>query len=653
MYQRLSYIDIELRGSSPLTTLDDDEQVPASATQAPTSGVVASAAEREITSPSNGGFQEAEHEKVAGAAKRDIEHEKEAGAAERDIEHKKVAGAAERDLDLEPSRAGAVERDREHKKVAGATRREITSPSNTGGVQEAEQNRSVSSSPNASVQEAECKSPPNQNKLLERAQEVVAQLDIATGFRSQDSRMQRESTAFPPLGSNIDAENRGMYSAWKATRSREPNEPPRVGHPSSHATPIPSKVGPTGNLLPRMISVSPMPTTQENPAVDTHQDNFECESLKELNEMADAKSIPLLKITDEGDQSSGALVESGPTKRKRLNDHDGRTDAEGSREAPSKQKKGRKKPIVSKKKDEKFEGQGNEPGPGGHDGEQAEDERPKKKRKASTTIKAPQEDSEDSENDDEERKDKNEPKGETERMRDERRASLPKFIEKAKNQIRQWRLAPDGDGIPLETRKLMRKVADYAPECASVCPAMTWHILSTGPGNTRCLKHAAARPKLVPLTEEEEEEKKKVKEPPFEDRLLSCGCHARNAMWEFYLFKTGQITVAENGEEIIVGWKYLRMDLRMRDLVFEQVAAETCWDLDDIWRYKANAAGKFTVQRSRIERTQAHINRLTRKLEDLKKEKAEEEAEKYVAGPAGVEGPLDAGYRSSSQLSSA
>jgi hypothetical protein len=110
-----------------------------------------------------------------------------------------------------------------------------------------------------------------------------------------------------------------MYIAWKATRLGESIESPRAGHPSgSNEAPIASKVRPTGSLLPRMRSVSPMPTIQDNPVIDMYQDNVECESLKELNEMADAKKIPLLKISDEGNQpSEGALVNSGTTKRKR------------------------------------------------------------------------------------------------------------------------------------------------------------------------------------------------------------------------------------------------------------------------------------------------------------------------------------------------
>jgi hypothetical protein len=192
----------------------------------------------------------------------------------------------------------------------------------------------------------------------------------------------------------------------------------------------------------------------------------------------------------------------------------------------------------------------------------------------------------------------------------------------------------------------MRNVADFVPECASICPELTYHILTTGPGNTRCLKHSITRPKITAV--KEDGGKDKEDDTAIQDRILDCGCLAKNAMWEFYMFKTGRI---QDGESV-VGWDRLRMDPRMRDLVFEQVAEETCWDLDDIWRYEKNPAGNFTVARSRIPRTQNQINRLIRKLEGLIREKEEEKAEKYVPGPCSIEGPLDAGYKSPSSLSS-
>jgi hypothetical protein len=179
--------------------------------------------------------------------------------------------------------------------------------------------------------------------------------------------------------------------------------------------------------------------------------------------------------------------------------------------------------------------------------------------------------------------------------------------------------------IAWDTRKLMRNVASYVPECGSICAELTYHILSTGPGNTRCLKHAFSRPKRMKVPA-------KNADRPVEDRMLNCGCEAKNALYEFYFYKTGQVIYKKNGEDTSANWSHLQMPVVLRELVFEQVADETCWSLDDIWRYKKGDSGRYNVLVSRVVRIQDHINRLTLKLDGIKEEK-KQEAETYSPRP--------------------
>ncbi|KAF9029759.1 hypothetical protein BDP27DRAFT_1375448 [Rhodocollybia butyracea] len=485
--------------------------------------------------------------------------------------------------------------------------------------------------------------------VAERAQQAMADFDKAIGIQVNGSYMEgREPPVLPlmrrptellqvhrPRPSNEMSEN--TASPAPSVIPAPPNETQHPAHEKDPASPAPrptaglqsfrctnpptTKTQPLQPLAHESVRASPpneipLPSHEEvlaSPKIGPSQ------SLRELSKLAEAKGTHLLTITDESDQHPKEKL--GTSKRKRSND-----DAKkGEKQAPSQKSiKGKKAMAEVTKADP--EGQ-----------EQVEEEQPKKKRKTATgtgesrkritTANEPTVYSvvdNDGEGDKTEITDDEESEGEgqsakqkeTERVRDERRAALPEIIEKGRKQIREWRMNP-ATPIPGDTRKLMRNVANYLPECASICAELTYQILSTGPGNARCLKHAFARPKIIAVPE-------KNADRAVEDRIPG-KLHTR---------KTARIPSEleppTNGPVI-------------RELVFEEVVDETCWSLDDIWRYRMGDKGKYNVPVSRVVRIQAHIDRLTRKLDEIKEEKARQEAEMHSPGPSAAEGEMDAG----------
>ncbi|KAF9059450.1 hypothetical protein BDP27DRAFT_1431366 [Rhodocollybia butyracea] len=501
----------------------------------------------------------------------------------------------------------------------------------------------------------------------------MADFDKAIGIQVNGSYMEGERATSSSFGMSLSVKDKGIPSNEMSENTASPapsvipappNETQHPAHEKDPASPAPSGTpvvpmhepahnkdpaspAPSGiRLVPAHESVRasppneiPLPSHEEvlaSPKIGPSQ------SLRELSELAEAKGTHLLTITDESDQHPKEKL--GTSKRKRSND-----DA----------KKGEKQALSQKSiKGKKAMAEVTKADPEGQ--EQVKEEQPKKKRKTATgtgesrkritTANEPTvysvvdnngegdkteiTDDEESEGEGQSAKQK-----ETKRVRDERRAALPEIIEKGRKQIREWRMNP-ATPIPGDTRKLMRNVANYLPECASICAELTYQILSTGPGNARCLKHAFARLKIIAVPE-------KNADRAVKDRMFNCGCDVKNTLWEFFFYKTRQVTYKENGKDTPANWSHLQMAPVIQELVFEEVVDETCWSLDDIWRYRMGDKGKYNVPVSRVVRIQAHIDRLTRKLDEIKEEKARQEAEMHSPGPSAAEGEMDAGSSSS------
>ncbi|KAF9056925.1 hypothetical protein BDP27DRAFT_1372938 [Rhodocollybia butyracea] len=108
--------------------------------------------------------------------------------------------------------------------------------------------------------------------------------------------------------------------------------------------------------------------------------------------------------------------------------------------------------------------------------------------------------------------------------------------------------------------------------------------------------------------------------------VLNCGCLAENALWEFYLYKTGKISSAnvESGQVTTEGRGTQYMHPRLRELLLGQVRAETTWCLDNIWQFEQDDKGRWVVQIRKVKRLQRLHERLGRLLDQALEHKDEE-----------------------------
>lgn len=132
--------------------------------------------------------------------------------------------------------------------------------------------------------------------------------------------------------------------------------------------------------------------------------------------------------------------------------------------------------------------------------------------------------------------------------------SHSEFQEQGQKAIDVWRKLHNSQSykIKITVRNLLRNVASFIPEAGSICPELTLHILTTTNGWTRCLYHSYNRTKKnaqndtlpgkrswkltgTPYSQD------KTRKVMLEGGILHCGCEIKNALMDFYLFKTGRL----------------------------------------------------------------------------------------------------------------
>ena len=207
--------------------------------------------------------------------------------------------------------------------------------------------------------------------------------------------------------------------------------------------------------------------------------------------------------------------------------------------------------------------------------------------------------------------------------------------------IEAWKLYHQKHyAIPTRFRTPLRMVPGFVPECGNVCPELTLHILTTDTGVVRCLHHSMNRS----VTRAQNDLTQSPRDwsltgTPFEadnDRevslaggLLSCGCQIENALLDFYLFKTGRLWSPSKSQW--EDWRSQRIHPRVHELVLAQVKLETLWGLDNIWCYKADDKGNFTVFVSESERWTTMLERQKQRIAET------QEKEKQAAAGGNVE----------------
>ncbi|KAK7016271.1 hypothetical protein R3P38DRAFT_2785982 [Favolaschia claudopus] len=182
------------------------------------------------------------------------------------------------------------------------------------------------------------------------------------------------------------------------------------------------------------------------------------------------------------------------------------------------------------------------------------------------------------------------PKGPEEWRKDIERWS-PSFLPSVYGTERQDVRSQKKYTIPATWRRLMRKVAEVAPESAYLSKALALHVLTTNAGQTKCRFHDSKRttqgaqlvdgPALKGFFVVGVPYGPGAKKP--ESGFLDCGCYEKDALSEFLWFKTWTIKSANSKIEKEEGMKNDVLGARHRAFVNRALTIGTLLDIDDMY----------------------------------------------------------------------
>ncbi|KAE9394076.1 hypothetical protein BT96DRAFT_998907 [Gymnopus androsaceus JB14] len=172
--------------------------------------------------------------------------------------------------------------------------------------------------------------------------------------------------------------------------------------------------------------------------------------------------------------------------------------------------------------------------------------------------------------------------------------------------------------IPTRLRNLLRLVPSFIPECGNVSrieafvKAQNDLTASLREWNLTGTPYETDNARVVSL----------------EGGVLTCGCQIENSLLDFYLFKTGRLWSPSKLQT--EDWRSQRNHPRARELILTQIKSETLWNLDNIWCYKADDTGEFTVFIPESERLRTMLERQTERLVEIQ-EKEKQAATEVAA----------------------